>query len=545
MSRKRLVRVGFAGLALAVVVLGAVGLRQYLRTVGGDTSWANVSAGVLNLFGPTGNSLLTSGEVPPSLEFAQLAGPLVTAFAAFELFRGRTERWFRRRRARSRTGHVVLIGCGASGRLIAEQLASRGEPCVIVVDEDAALAKDELFDRPRWAVINGSVSDSSTLVAAGAAHARLVHVATGQDGVDIDVAARLRQLAAPAGDGAMNVKVQIDSSTLCRRLQQEELERVGTDHVIVEYINMSSLSAAAVVEFITTDLFASVDAALDRTMALEVRLVGDTPLVADLASLCIRSHRARAMLGVPTLCQREPTPQDTSTAPAADDRDPNTPFHALTIVQWSDSAKTIDDVARLATDRPDDIVVGLCPAGKKPIRSESRADSGRMVFVDPLSLVETPDLLSYGPVELMARLVHLDYLTTTRGRPDTAAAVDRDWSDLDETYRQANRAQVNSFGEKLHKIGCELSDVRSDSATFADEEIEELARLEHQRWSREREADGWVYGAERDNGRRTHPDLVSYDQLSEAAKDKDRRAVVRIPALAALIGLVVVRSQPR
>ncbi len=242
MSRKRLVRVGFAGLALAVVVFGAVGLRQYLRTVGGDTSWANVSAGVLNLFGPTGNSLLTSGEVPPSLEFAQLAGPLVTAFAAFELFRGRTERWFRRRRARSRTGHVVLIGCGASGRLIAEQLASRGEPCVIVVDEDAALAKDELFDRPRWAVINGSVSDSSTLVAAGAAHARLVHVATGQDGVDIDVAARLRQLAAPAGDGAMNVKVQIDSSTLCRRLQQEELERVGTDHVIVEYINMSSLT---------------------------------------------------------------------------------------------------------------------------------------------------------------------------------------------------------------------------------------------------------------------------------------------------------------
>ena len=97
----------------------------------------------------------------------------------------------------------------------------------------------------------------------GGAQTRLVHVATGQDGVDIDVAARLRQLAAPAGDSAVNIRVQIDSSTLCRRLQQEELERVGGDHVIVEYINMSSLSAAAVVEFITTDLFATVDAAFD------------------------------------------------------------------------------------------------------------------------------------------------------------------------------------------------------------------------------------------------------------------------------------------
>ena len=63
MSRKQLVRVGFAGLAVAVVVLGAVGLRRYLQAVDGDDSWANVAAGVLNLFGPTGNSLLTAGEI--------------------------------------------------------------------------------------------------------------------------------------------------------------------------------------------------------------------------------------------------------------------------------------------------------------------------------------------------------------------------------------------------------------------------------------------------------------------------------------------------
>ena len=61
----------------------------------------------------------------------------------------------------------------------------------------------------------------------------------------------------------------------------------------------------------------------------------------------------------------------------------------------------------------------------------------------------------------------------------------------------------------------------------------------------ERQADGWTYGPRRDNGRKTHPDLIPYDQLTEPAKDKDRRAVVRIPALAALIGLVVVRSHPR
>lgn len=536
-----MVRLGFVGLAVATVVLGAVGLRDYLQAEGGDAGWANVAAGVLNLFAPTGSSLLTSGELPWSLQFAQLAGPAVTAFAVFELFRGRLERWFRRWRARHRTGHVVLVGCGTSGRLIAEQLASRGEPCVVAVDEDIALVHDELFDRPRWAVVSGHVRDASTLIAAGAPNARLVHVATGQDGVDIDVTDRLRDLVSHGRRGALDIKVQIDSSTLCRRLQQEELERTDGANAIVEYINMSGLSAAAVIEFVTTDLLNAVGATFDRPIAYELKLVGDTPLLMDLASLCIRSHRARAMLGVPTLCACEPVPPDTSTTPDAEAGNLVTPLRAVTIVQRSDSATTIDDAARLAAHRPHDVVIGICPTGAEPVRSAARADAGRIVLVDPSSLVETPDVLTYGPVELMARLIHLDYLQTAGGRPGTAATVNRTWFDLDETFRQANRAQAIAFAKNLRTIDCELSDVQSDSTTFTDQEIEQLARLEHERWMSERRAAGYTHGPERNDEDRTHPDLIPYDQLSEAAKDKDRRAVIRIPALAALIGLVVVR----
>ena len=32
---------------------------------------------------------------------------------------------------------------------------------------------------------------------------------------------------------------------------------------------------------------------------------------------------------------------------------------------------------------------------------------------------------------------------------------------------------------------------------------------------------GWVYGAERDPKRKTHPDLVPYDQLGQLEQDKD------------------------
>ena len=48
--------------------------------------------------------------------------------------------------------------------------------------------------------------------------------------------------------------------------------------------------------------------------------------------------------------------------------------------------------------------------------------------------------------------------------------------------------------------------------------MEYLAYLEHRRWVEERLRNGWTWGEKRDDVRRTHPDLVPYDELSEASK---------------------------
>ena len=61
---------------------------------------------------------------------------------------------------------------------------------------------------------------------------------------------------------------------------------------------------------------------------------------------------------------------------------------------------------------------------------------------------------------------------------------------------------------------------------------EEAARKIHDDWVASRVADGWVWGAEKDWERKTHPCLVPWDdsRLPEEQKDKDRviLAVVRI-----------------
>jgi len=56
--------------------------------------------------------------------------------------------------------------------------------------------------------------------------------------------------------------------------------------------------------------------------------------------------------------------------------------------------------------------------------------------------------------------------------------------------------------------------------------VEQLAESNHDHWAQQRLDQGWTYGAERDDTRKTHPGLVPYDQLSESEKQYDRTSVV-------------------
>lgn len=58
-----------------------------------------------------------------------------------------------------------------------------------------------------------------------------------------------------------------------------------------------------------------------------------------------------------------------------------------------------------------------------------------------------------------------------------------------------------------------------------EELVEKLAESNHDHWSRQRIDEGWTYGEERDDGRKTHPDLVPYAELPESEKEYDRTSV--------------------
>jgi RyR domain len=71
---------------------------------------------------------------------------------------------------------------------------------------------------------------------------------------------------------------------------------------------------------------------------------------------------------------------------------------------------------------------------------------------------------------------------------------------------------------------------------------EELARNAHELWAQERIAQGWRYGAERNDARKEHPSLVSYEELPEAEKIFDRNTAMGTLKAILALGYRIVKA---
>ena len=65
---------------------------------------------------------------------------------------------------------------------------------------------------------------------------------------------------------------------------------------------------------------------------------------------------------------------------------------------------------------------------------------------------------------------------------------------------------------------------------------EKIAENVHENWALGRIQDGWVYGEERDDEKKTTPCLVPYSELSEIEKDFDRNTAMETLKLIVALG---------
>ena len=110
-----------------------------------------------------------------------------------------------------------------------------------------------------------------------------------------------------------------------------------------------------------------------------------------------------------------------------------------------------------------------------------------------------------------------------------------EFENLPEEIRSSNLDNAYHIPTKLLAIGYKIRPVRKgfevSTLHLSEEEIETMAKVEHIRWCWDKILNGWGYGENKDNGKKTHPSIIPYDDLDESEKEKDRELVRLIPAL--------------
>lgn len=147
-----------------------------------------------------------------------------------------------------------------------------------------------------------------------------------------------------------------------------------------------------------------------------------------------------------------------------------------------------------------------------------------------------------------ARLIHEAYcaaddLGCAKDPAREKAVANRPWKLLSETLRNANRSPADHFDVKLRSLGLALATkTEAVPAELSRDELELLARMDHNRWWADRALDGWIHATPRNDERKEHPDMVPYEQLHDDTRQKDRNNVkTMIRILDEEMGLYVVR----
>jgi hypothetical protein len=557
---------GIAPLVLLVValVLGYLGYRSYFVGAGEPRPWYDLLYYDLQLLTfNTRTASDPSAALPWSLQIARFMAPLVAGYGAIvgilRLFRDR----FDQSRARFSRRHTVVVGASATGLAFVRSLRANGRK-VVLVDENGSHPIAEACRELGALVLQADARHPESLVQAGLGAADHLVAVSGDDGTNVEVVVNARHIRRRAAQPLRCLAHVVDPD-LWQLLRANELTSDGSGPIRIDCFNIYEHGARALLADHPPPA-----PSLDR--ASGVLVVGDGPLAARLVvQLARRAPVATAEAGQPettllgpaatalraSLVAEVPELEGHGRVRAVDAPLTRSGVEATEKLEdlaiayvCVDADKTAIVVAqRLRTCLPaTPIVVSLTGSEGIVGLLEQRFVAGPpgLHLLAPFALLERtchPDALLVGTREDVAEALHARYRheELAAGMPPADPRV-APWSDLSPDRQESCRSQAASIGDMIRLVGCDLIPHRGPiSFSFTESEIGRLSRSEHDRWKREREAQGWKLGAERDDGRRRSPLLVDWDDLPDEARATTRRMIISLPGLVEDAGYQIVR----
>lgn len=125
-----------------------------------------------------------------------------------------------RRRLLNLQDHVIIVGFGRMGSLIAEELAGAGRPFVVIEQDPALIAE---IDRKEFPYVLGDATEEAVLIEAGLLRAQALVTAVSSDADSVFITLTARQLAAEV---TVIARAELPSS-------ERKLRQAGANHVIL------------------------------------------------------------------------------------------------------------------------------------------------------------------------------------------------------------------------------------------------------------------------------------------------------------------------
>jgi hypothetical protein len=127
-----------------------------------------------------------------------------------------------------------------------------------------------------------------------------------------------------------------------------------------------------------------------------------------------------------------------------------------------------------------------------------------------------------------AKRINLRYSHLYQSVEETDENMEREWLNLNTFTRYSNISAADYH--EIHLMMLEKMGIEPAAEKIDEDILDQLAHLEHIRWCRYHYLNNWHYGkcaggARKDSIRRIHTDLVPYEALTEAEKEKNRENI--------------------